>query len=82
MRKPFRYLPTEHSILREAVGSGGGIKAIQDQTVDFGASDAPMTDAQLKDAKGGALLHIPTALGAVVATYSIPGERRPGRSNA
>src|SRR4051812_5428406 len=41
----------------QSIGSGGGIKSITDQTVDFGASDAPMTDDQLKEAKGGALLH-------------------------
>ncbi|MHB1006139.1 MAG: phosphate ABC transporter substrate-binding protein PstS [Chloroflexota bacterium] len=57
----------------QSIGSGGGIKAISDQTVDFGASDAPMTDEQLKAAKGGATLHIPTALGGVAVTYSIPG---------
>src|SRR5437867_873943 len=57
----------------QSVGSGGGIKAISDQTVDFGASDATMTDEQLKAAKGGELFHIPAALGAVVATYNIPG---------
>ncbi len=57
----------------QSIGSGGGIKAISDQTADFGATDSPMTDAQLKEAKGGAILHIPMALGAVVATYNIPG---------
>jgi phosphate transport system substrate-binding protein len=57
----------------QAIGSGGGIKGIQDQTVDFGASDAPMTDEQLAAARGGAILHIPTALGAIVATYNLPG---------
>lgn len=57
----------------QSIGSGGGIKAISDQTADFGATDSPMTDAQLKEAKGGEILHIPMALGAVVATYNIPG---------
>src|SRR5919197_566397 len=57
----------------QPIGSGGGIKGIQDQTVDFGASDAPMTDEQLKDAKAGELFHIPTALGAIVPTYNLPG---------
>src|ERR1700724_3040871 len=56
----------------QAIGSGGGIKGIQDQTVDFGASDAPMTDAQIQAAKGGQLFHIPTALGAIVPTYNVP----------
>ncbi len=57
----------------QAIGSGGGIKSIQDRTVDFAGSDAPMTDEQLRAAKGGELFHIPTALGAVVPTYNVPG---------
>src|SRR5215210_5511023 len=56
----------------QSIGSDGGIKGISDQTVDFGASDAPMTDEQLKEAKGGAVLHIPMTLGAVVVTYNLP----------
>jgi phosphate transport system substrate-binding protein len=57
----------------QSIGSGGGIKSIQDQTVDFGASDSPMSDEQLQTARGGEILHIPTALGAVVPTYNLPG---------
>jgi phosphate transport system substrate-binding protein len=56
----------------QSIGSGGGIKTIQDATADFGATDGPMTDEQLKAAKGGTVLHIPMALGAVVPTYNIP----------
>jgi phosphate transport system substrate-binding protein len=63
---------TQVQVNYQAIGSGGGVKGIQDQTVDFGASDAPMTDDQLKGAKGGDVYHIPTALGAIVATYNIP----------
>jgi phosphate transport system substrate-binding protein len=55
----------------QAIGSGGGIKAITDKTVDFGASDAPMTDDQLK-AAGAPILHIPMTLGAVVPIVNIP----------
>jgi phosphate transport system substrate-binding protein len=55
----------------QAIGSGGGIKAITDKTVDFGASDAPMTDEQLK-AAGAPILHIPMTLGAVVPIVNIP----------
>lgn len=54
----------------QSVGSGAGIKAIADKTVDFGASDAPMTDEQLSKA-GGKIIHIPTTLGAVVVTYNL-----------
>jgi phosphate transport system substrate-binding protein len=56
----------------QSIGSGGGIKAHQDMTADFGATDGPMTDQQLRDAKGGSTLHIPMALGAVVPTYNLP----------
>jgi phosphate transport system substrate-binding protein len=55
----------------QAVGSGAGIKAITDKTADFGASDAAMSDDQLKAAPG--LLHVPMTLGAVVVTYNLDG---------
>ena len=57
-------------------GSGGGIKAVTDGTADFGASDMPMTDEQLKtykDKNGHAILEFPTVLGAVVPVYNVPG---------
>ncbi len=56
----------------QSIGSGGGIRQVTERTVDFGASDGPMTDEQLKKAPGE-LLHIPTVLGAVVVTYNLPG---------
>ena len=56
----------------QSIGSGGGVRQISENTVDFGASDGPMSDAELANAKGGALLHIPTVLGAVVMTYNLP----------
>ena len=62
----------------QSIGSGGGIKQIQAQTVDFGASDAPMTDADLKAAPGP-IIHIPTVLGAVVLTYNLPEAAKPLR---
>jgi phosphate transport system substrate-binding protein len=54
----------------QAIGSGGGIKQITEKTVDFGASDAPMSDEELAKAPG--LLHIPTVMGAVVVTWNEP----------
>ncbi len=57
----------------QSIGSGGGIRQISEQTVDFGATDGPMTDEQLGKAPRP-LLHIPTVLGAVVATYNLPGD--------
>jgi phosphate transport system substrate-binding protein len=56
----------------QSIGSGGGIRQVIAGTVDFGASDGPMTDDQLKEAKMK-ILHIPTVLGAVVPAYNIPG---------
>jgi phosphate transport system substrate-binding protein len=55
----------------QSIGSGGGIRQFTEGTVDFGASDAPMTDEQVK-AVNGNVLHVPTVLGAVVATYNLP----------
>jgi phosphate transport system substrate-binding protein len=59
----------------QAIGSGEGIKQITAQTVDFGASDKPLSDSELQAAaaSGGKLLHIPTVMGAVVVTYHLPG---------
>ena len=57
----------------QSIGSGGGIKQISEQTVDFGASDGPMTDEQLAAAKGGPIMHVPTVMGAVVLTYNVEG---------
>jgi phosphate transport system substrate-binding protein len=56
----------------QSIGSGGGIRQLLDKTVDFGASDGPMTDDQLKQASVP-VLHFPTVLGADVPTYNIPG---------
>ena len=56
----------------QSIGSGGGQKQILAQTVDFGASDGPMSDDNLAKAPGK-LLHIPTVAGAVVLTYNLPG---------
>jgi phosphate transport system substrate-binding protein len=60
----------------QSVGSGAGIRQVTEGTVDFGASDGPMNDEQLKafqDKHGFGILHFPTVLGAVVPTYNIPG---------
>jgi phosphate transport system substrate-binding protein len=56
----------------QSIGSGGGIRQLLDKTIDFGASDAPMTDEQLAKATAP-ILHFPTVLGAVVVTYNLPG---------
>ncbi len=56
----------------QAVGSGAGIRQLTSGTVDFGATDGPMTDEQLGQAKVK-ILHFPTVLGAAVPTYNIPG---------
>ena len=56
----------------QSIGSGGGQKQILAQTVDFGASDGPMSDENLSKAPGK-ILHLPTVAGAVVMTYNLPG---------
>src|ERR1700692_4438075 len=58
----------------QSIGSGGGQKQILAETVDFGASDGPMSDENLAHTPGGKkLLHIPTVAGADVITYNLPG---------
>src|SRR5262245_65824501 len=58
----------------QGIGSGGGIKAITQQTVDFGASDAAMKDEELAALPAGTkMLHVPTALGAVVGIFNLKG---------
>ncbi len=60
----------------QPVGSGAGIKQMTEGTVDFGATDGPMNDDQLKAYRaknGSGVLHFPTVLGAVVPTYNVPG---------
>ena len=61
----------------QSIGSGGGIRQLSEQTVDFGASDSPMSDDEMAKAKGGPVLHIPTVLGADVVTYNLPGVTQP-----
>jgi phosphate transport system substrate-binding protein len=56
----------------QSIGSGGGIRQVLAGTVDFGASDGPMSDEQLSQAKTK-ILHIPTVMGAVVPAYNVPG---------
>src|SRR5262245_37211630 len=56
----------------QSIGSGGGIRQVMEGTVDFGATDGPMTDEQLQQAKTK-ILHFPTVLGADVPAYNIPG---------
>ncbi len=60
----------------QSIGSGGGIRQVTEGTVDFGASDMPMTEAQLQEAQGKLntkVLNFPSVLGAVVPAYNIPG---------
>jgi len=57
----------------QAIGSGAGIQQVTTGTVDFGASDGPMTDEQLAGSKVGRILHVPVIMGATVAAYNLPG---------
>src|SRR3984893_1030369 len=56
----------------QSIGSGGGLRQLLDKTVDFGASDGPMSDDQLKTASVP-ILHFPTVLGAAIPSYNVPG---------
>jgi phosphate transport system substrate-binding protein len=70
----------EAKINYQSIGSGGGIKQITEGTVDFGASDSPMKDEEIKNAEsksGSKILQIPTVLGAVVIAYKLPGIDKP-----
>src|SRR5437660_7039553 len=67
----YHKLHSDIQINYQSIGSGGGIRQLLAGTVDFGASDAPMTDEQLKQSKVK-ILHFPTVLGAVVPTYNLP----------
>jgi phosphate transport system substrate-binding protein len=57
----------------QAIGSGGGIRQLTEGTVDFGASDMPMTDDQLSKVTKYKVLHFPTVLGGVVPSFNVPG---------
>jgi phosphate transport system substrate-binding protein len=63
----------------QSIGSGGGVRQISEGTVDFGASDGPMSDDELRRAKGGRILHFPTVGGAVTVTYNLPEMQAPLR---
>jgi phosphate transport system substrate-binding protein len=67
----YKNLHPEIEINYQSIGSGGGIRQFTEHTVDFGASDGPMTDAQIQTVNGN-VLHFPTVLGADVPTYNIP----------
>jgi phosphate transport system substrate-binding protein len=60
------------SIAYESTGSGDGVRRFSQQTIDFGGTDGPMTDSELAHAKGGTVLHVPTALGADIVAYNLP----------
>lgn len=67
------------SVNYQSIGSGGGIRQFSEQVVDFGGTDGPMSDEQIAKAKGGDVLHIPTAMGAVAITYNVPALTAPLR---
>jgi phosphate transport system substrate-binding protein len=72
----YNKLHSDVQVNYQSIGSGGGIRQVIAGTVDFGASDGPMSDQQLAEAqkaRGTKILHIPTVMGAVVPAYNIPG---------
>ena len=71
----YNKLKPQVEINYQSIGSGGGIRQIQQRTVFFGATDGPMTPEQMQAAPGK-ILHLPTVLGAVVPVYNIPGVKQ------
>ncbi len=69
----FRKLHNDVQVNYQSIGSGGGIRQLTEGTVDFGASDVPMTDEQLSKITKYKVLHFPTVMGGVVPTYNIDG---------
>ena len=65
----------------QSVGSGAGITQLLNQTVDFGATDTPMTTAQLGQSKNGNVIHIPVTIGAVAISYNLPSLTTPTHLN-
>jgi len=72
----YKKIHPDVQISYQAIGSGGGIRQVLESTVDFGASDGPMSEKQLreyKDSHGFDMLHLPTLMGAAVPAYNVPG---------
>lgn len=69
---------TSIKINYQSIGSGGGIRQLSEHTVDFGASDAPMSDDEMAKAQGP-IMHFPTVIGAVAVTYNLPSLKDPLR---
>jgi len=69
-------LRTNVRINYQSIGSGGGIRQMLAGTVDFGATDVPMTDTEIAEARTP-IMHVPTVLGAVAITYNLPALKRP-----
>lgn len=67
----YRKVKTDVQVNYNSIGSGGGIKALLEGTVDFGASDAPMNEEEMGKAKSP-VIHVPTVMGAVVLSYNLP----------
>lgn len=77
------YQETGIKVNYQAVGSGGGIKGLIDNTVDFGASDAALSKEQREQAqKNGSFIHVPTTAGSVVPAYNLPEVSRPVQFSA
>lgn len=68
----YQKIDADTHINYQSIGSGGGVRQLLEKTVDFGASDSPMTDEQISKSKTP-IFHIPSVLGAVVLTYNLPG---------
>jgi phosphate transport system substrate-binding protein len=71
-RVQYQKVNSDVSLNYQSIGSGGGVKQFTEKTVDFGASDAPLTESE-RGALPGPAVHIPETIGSVVAAYNVPG---------
>ncbi|HJS83386.1 MAG TPA: phosphate ABC transporter substrate-binding protein PstS [Nitrososphaera sp.] len=76
-RVEYQQVNPDIDINYQSIGSGGGVKQFTEKTVDFGASDAPLTESE-RNALSGAAMHIPETIGSVVVAYNIPGFEQKG----
>ena len=76
-RVEYQKVNSNVNINYQSIGSGGGVKQFTEKTVDFGASDAPLTESE-RNALSGAAVHIPETIGSVVVAYNIPGFEQKG----
>jgi phosphate transport system permease protein/phosphate transport system substrate-binding protein len=72
-RVEYQFVNSSISLNYQSIGSGGGVRQFTERTVDFGASDAPLTEEEMQALSSSTPVHIPETIGSVVAAYNLPG---------